>query len=129
MFTNKPYVMRYFYLSCLSKKLCQRFCHMHRSILFICVKTYSLFSWQSCNYFCAIDLYQLSCQFYTVCVLSCFVLVRLHGPLLSTWIRTSSKVWDEITYPFSNFNRCSWGWISNLTPHCVLHVMAHPSWG
>ena len=29
------------------------------------------------------------------------------------------KVWDEITYPFTNFNRVTidvWGWISNFTP-------------
>ena len=42
--------------------------------------------------------------------------------LISTWISNHmpSKVWDEITYPFSNFDGCIvevWEWISNFIPH------------
>ena len=31
-----------------------------------------------------------------------------------------SKVWDEIIYPFPNFNGCTvevWEWLNNFTPH------------
>ena len=44
-----------------------------------------------------------------------------HGlTLIPAWISNhmSSKVWDEITYPFPNFNGCTvevWEWISNPT--------------
>ena len=49
-------------------------------------------------------------------------------PLSLTWFKSNpsmdkhmpSKVWDEITYPFPNFNGCIvevWEWISNVTPH------------
>ena len=42
--------------------------------------------------------------------------------LIPIWIsnHVSSKVWDEITYPFPNFNGCAiefWEWISNFIPH------------
>ena len=49
------------------------------------------------------------------------------GPLLRTWMNFNpawmnnhmlSKVWDEITYPFPNFNGCTvvvWEWIRNFT--------------
>ena len=36
-----------------------------------------------------------------------------------------SKVWDEITYPFPNFNGRTievWEWISNFIPYFILHV-------
>ena len=38
------------------------------------------------------------------------------------------KVWDEITYPFSNFNGCTvevWEWMSNSIPHFLMDV-THP---
>ena len=31
-----------------------------------------------------------------------------------------SKVWDEIAYPFQNFNGCTsdiWEWMNNFIPH------------
>ena len=37
----------------------------------------------------------------------------------------SRKVWDEITYPFPNFNGCTvevWEWISNFIPHFMMDV-------
>ena len=43
----------------------------------------------------------------------------------------SSKVWSEITYPFSNFNGCTievWEWISYFLPHFVMGVITYPWW-
>ena len=42
--------------------------------------------------------------------------------LIPAWISNhiSSKVWDEITYPFLNLNSCIvdvWEWINNFIPH------------
>ena len=50
------------------------------------------------------------------------------SPLL-TWISNhmSNEMWDDITYPFPNFNCWSFG-ISNFTPHCIMDVIAHPGW-
>ena len=36
------------------------------------------------------------------------------------------KVWDEITYPFPNFNRWTaevWEWISNFIPHFIMDII------
>ena len=40
-----------------------------------------------------------------------------------------SKVWDEITDPFPNFNGCTievWEWISNFIPHIMMDVITYP---
>ena len=48
-----------------------------------------------------------------------------------------SYVWDEITYPFTNFKHCSavwystamlevWEWISTFIPHLTGHVISYP---
>ena len=62
------------------------------------------------------------------------------GPLLLIWFNfllsieknhMRSKVWDEITYPFSNFNGCTvevLEWKSNLIPHIILSVITYPHW-
>ena len=47
-----------------------------------------------------------------------------------TWIRNQIhyKVWDEITYPFSNFNSCTvevWEWVSYFIPYFTEHVTIH----
>ena len=49
------------------------------------------------------------------------------GPFLSTWISnyTHYKVWDEITYPFPNFNEV-WEWMSNFIPHFIIDVITYP---
>ena len=42
-----------------------------------------------------------------------------------------SKVWDEIIYPFPNFNGCSievWEWISNFITHIVIDVITYSCW-
>ena len=42
------------------------------------------------------------------------------------------KLWDEITYPFPNFNGCTvevWEWISNFTPHFIIDVITYPCSG
>ena len=39
------------------------------------------------------------------------------------------KVWDEIAYPFANFNGCTvevWEWISNLITHFTMDVNTYP---
>ena len=41
------------------------------------------------------------------------------------------KVWDEITYPFSNFNGATvevCKWISNFIPHFIMDVITCPCW-
>ena len=47
--------------------------------------------------------------------------IVLTKPNLSTRINVASiKVWDEITYPFPNFNRAAvdvWGRVSNFISH------------
>ena len=61
----------------------------------------------------------------------CILAYKSLGPLLLTWFNPfiltwvsnyiHYKVWDEITYPFPNFNGAAvevWEWISNFTPHC-----------
>ena len=40
-----------------------------------------------------------------------------------------SEVWDEITYPFPNFNGCTvevWEQISNFYPYFMVDVITHP---
>ena len=48
--------------------------------------------------------------------------------LIPTWISNyiPSKMWDEITYPFKNFNACAievWEWIGNFIPHFIMDVI------
>ena len=57
-----------------------------------------------------------------------------HGlTLIPAWINnyTYYKVWDEISYPFPNFNGYTvtievWEWICNFIPHFTGHVITHP---
>ena len=65
--------------------------------------------------------------------------VKLHlryiqGPrlltLISVWIsnHTPNKVWDEITYPFSNFIGCTievWECIHKFTTHFIMNVITY----
>ena len=40
-----------------------------------------------------------------------------------------NKVWDNITYPFPNFNGATaevWEWISNLILHLTMDVITYP---
>ena len=60
------------------------------------------------------------------------------GPLLLTWINSItawisnhmlSKVGDEITYPFPNYNGFTvevWEWISKFTSHFIMDVITYP---
>ena len=53
--------------------------------------------------------------------------------LIAGWISNHmpSKVWNEITYPFPNFNSCTievWEWISNFIPHIIMDVITYPCW-
>ena len=51
--------------------------------------------------------------------------------LIPVWIRKHmpSKVWDEITYPFTNFNGCTvdfWKLISDFMPYFIMDAIAGP---
>ena len=40
-------------------------------------------------------------------------------------------MWDDITYPFPNFNGCTvevWEWISNFIPPILMDVIIYPCW-
>ena len=61
-----------------------------------------------------------------------FITLRPGAPLL-TWISnyTHYKVWDEIIYPFPNFNDATtgvWEWISNFIPCFTGHGINCPCW-
>ena len=46
-------------------------------------------------------------------------------------IHMSSKVYDEITYQFLNFNGCTidvYEWISNFIPYFIMDVITYPCW-
>ena len=52
---------------------------------------------------------------------------------LTTWITNHmpGKVWDELTYPFPNFNGATvevWEWIGNFIPHFMIDVITYPCW-
>ena len=53
--------------------------------------------------------------------------------LIVAWISNHmpSKVSDEITHPFPNFNGCTvevWKWVSNFIPHFTTDVITYPWW-
>ena len=55
------------------------------------------------------------------------------APVTPAWISNhmSNEVWDEITYPFPNFNGCTvevWEWKSNFIPHFIMDVITYPCW-
>ena len=42
-----------------------------------------------------------------------------------------NELWDEITFPFLNFNGSTvkvYEWISNFTPHIIMCVITYPCW-
>ena len=55
-----------------------------------------------------------------------------HGIILIlTWIgyHMPSKVWDEITYPFQNYNGATvkvWEWKCHFIPHFIMDVIIYP---
>ena len=51
------------------------------------------------------------------------------GPISLAWISnyTHYNAWDEITYPFQNFNNV-WDWRSNFIPHFTGHEIIYPCW-
>ena len=55
--------------------------------------------------------------------------LRNNKPKISNYIH--DKVWNEITYTFSNFNGAAvevWEWISNFFPQFTAHVISYPCW-
>ena len=59
---------------------------------------------------------------------------HLHGLILIlTWISNHmpSHVWDEITYPFPNFNGCTFEfgeWVSDFIAHFIMALMTYFCW-
>ena len=59
-------------------------------------------------------------------------LLYWHGLILiPAWISNHMpcKVWDEITYPFPNFNGAAvevWEWINNFIPRSIMDVITYP---
>ena len=57
-----------------------------------------------------------------------------HGlTLIPVWISSyiNNKVWEELTYPYLNFNGATVEvlvWISNFTPHFTEYVITYPCW-
>ena len=57
-----------------------------------------------------------------------------HGlTLIPSWICNyiHYDVWDEITYPFPNFNGATivvWEWMNNFIPHFTRHAISYPFW-
>ena len=52
----------------------------------------------------------------------------MQGPYITAWMNNHIlyKGWDEISYPFQNFNGCTvevWDWICNFIPHFTEHVV------
>ena len=50
-------------------------------------------------------------------------------PRMDKLLPIFSKLCDEITYPFPNFNGCAvevWEWISNVIPHYMMDVITDP---
>ena len=42
-----------------------------------------------------------------------------------------NKVWDEVIYPFPNFNIGTaedWKWDSNVIPRIIMGVITYPRW-
>ena len=61
------------------------------------------------------------------------------GPIWLTWLILTpawinnpmpSKVWDEITQPFPNFNSATevWEWINTFNSHFIMQVITCPCW-
>ena len=53
--------------------------------------------------------------------------------LIPAWVSNHmhSKVWNEITYPFLNFNGCTvevLEWISDFILHFIMDVITYPYW-
>ena len=52
---------------------------------------------------------------------------------IPAWISNHmpNNVWDEIIYPFPNFNGATievWEWTSNFISHFIMGVITYPCW-
>ena len=72
---------------------------------------------------------------YTSIILPCLLgsIINNKDYLIRPWINNHIhyKVWDEITYPFPNFNSATvevWEWISNLIAHFMIDVITYLCW-
>ena len=82
--------------------------------------------------------FYLTTRVYTITGIVRNARANTQGPLLLTlipaWIgnHMPCKVWDQITYPFPNFNGSTvevWEWINNFIPHIIIHVITYPCCG
>ena len=61
-----------------------------------------------------------------------WILIKLHwNPTLHPSNYTHYNEWDEITYPFLNFNGATvevYEWISNFIPQFIMDLITYPCW-
>ena len=63
------------------------------------------------------------------CHRAALLLTRFHWIPPWTSNHMPSREWDEITYPFPNFNGCTvevWEWIRNFISHLIMDVITYP---
>ena len=89
------------------------------------------FSW-NISFFITVGIFYSSYMIPIFCMINT-VYQRARVTLIPEWIRhyIHHEVWDEITYPFPNFNGATvevWEWISNFIPHFTGHVINYPYW-
>ena len=61
----------------------------------------------------------------------CWTPYKIGTKVTVSWNYIHCIVWDEITYPFQNFNGYTvevWEWISNFIPHFIGRVITYPGW-
>ena len=95
-------------------------------LCFVLLRLYHQFLLNQHDSFIYIFPYMLYIVYNILCI---FPIFQTHDYPIETWISNpmSSKVWDEITYPFPNFNGATvWEWMSNFIPYHVMNVMIYP---
>ena len=93
-----------------------------------------LYSWNRIQIFCLYDNWNCILLHICHCVTDFFHRSD-QWPLFVTWLKNSipvwisnpidRKMWNGITYPFPNFNGCTfevWKWISNFIPYFAMLI-------
>ena len=98
-------------------------CLQVRSLQFIWILGTCKWNWQVSNL-------QMSCRDWTTWPDTSGTFYQHGLTVISAWISNHIhyNVWDEITYPFPNFNGCTvevWEWISNFIPHIGHGLLIH----
>ena len=81
------------------------------------------------SYMCSMGQLLIECTFYVpvMCPGAPFYQCDLNS--IAKWISNDprAKMWDEITYAFTNFNVCKvWEWINNSTQRCIMDANTDP---